>query len=216
LPLVRDASRRAELSAAAAAMVDGLGAWRIVRAWEEILAGASNRGPGPVTVRPAIADDARLLWHWRNDPVTRASSRSHESIPLDRHVDWLRTTLERPDRRLLVGERGGEPVGTVRWDLRDHGEWEVSITVAPHARGTGLAGPLLRAAEEWLAQSSATPPGQDLSPPPGGELAAYLAVVHRDNDPSRRLFLSSGYLPDLPSDETGFERYVKWARSDPR
>jgi GNAT superfamily N-acetyltransferase len=138
-------------------------------------------------------------------------------VPLESHLAWLLASLERGDRRLLVGERDGAPVGTVRWDHEGHGEWEVSITVAPECRGAGLGGPLLRAGEDWLAQASTADQALRAGQPrAAGELAAYLAVVHADNAASRRLFLSTGYLPDLPADEAGFERYVKWARSGPR
>ena len=122
---------------------------------------------------------------------------------MDAHLRWLHATLRREDRRLLVGEQDGQPVGTVRWDLDTRGEWEVSITVAPERRGSGLAGALLRAGEDWL---------QEAHP---GELAAYLASVHVDNLASRRLFLGAGYLPDLPADDEGFERFVKGVRSGP-
>jgi hypothetical protein len=36
-----------------------------------------------------------------------------------------------------------------------------------------------------------------------------LAVVHKDNDRSKRLFTTSGYLPDLPVDAQGFGRWSK-------
>lgn len=203
LPLLQEAACRAEVARAAAGLVDGLGSWRIVRAWEEVVAGAASRRPQRVLVRPATPQDAELLWRWRNDPGTRHNSRSHDEVPMEAHVGWLHATLGRDDRRLLVGERDGEPVGTVRWDLDTRGEWEVSITVAPERRGSGLAGALLRAGEDWL---------QDAHP---DELAAYLASVHLDNVASRRLFLGAGYLPDLPADDAGFERFVKGVRSGP-
>ncbi len=101
----------------------------------------------------------------------------------------------------VVGRRadGDEPVGTVRWDDEGAGEWEVSITVAPSARGRGLAGPALTAAQDWLAGHLPAPP------------SALLAVVHEDNTASRRLFLRAGYAPDLPPDDAGFERWVRTA-----
>ena len=84
----------------------------------------------------------------------------------------------------------------MRWDRVDDGEWEVSITVAPDRRGEGLAGPLLAAGEDWLAdQEPAT--------------STLLAAVRADNQPSLRLFRSAGYLPDLPPGDAGFLRLVR-------
>jgi len=142
-------------------------------------------------------DDARLLWQWRNDPTTRAGSRSSAEVTWDEHVGWLTASLARSDRVLLVVEHALVPVGTVRWDLEGKGEWEVSVTVAPERRGQSLARPLLHAGEMALSK--------------GTEVTAYLAVVHVDNGASVRLFESSAYVPDLPPDPRGFMRYRKVA-----
>lgn len=89
-------------------------------------------------------------------------------------------------------------MGTVRWDLESGAEWEVSITLAPEARGRGVAPGLLRAGEIWLSRTTV--------------VDAYLAVVRTDNLASRRLFLHGGYAPDLPANGEGLERWVRTVR----
>lgn len=202
-----DSRARADLALAGRQVIDGLGAWRVVRTWE--MAGRSVPAvvaPGRLVARAATLEDARLLWEWRNDPATRESSRSTEEVPWDDHLKWLAGSLNRTDRMLLLVEDEAGPVGTVRWDLtRDtegEREWEVSITVAPQRRRQSLARPLLRAGEEALsamARSSAT------------DVTAYLAVVHIDNEASVRLFETSAYLPDALPDHRGFMRFRKAA-----
>lgn len=201
-PLLTDTGLRRRLADTAHRLVDGLGAWRVVSAWESARTASAARSDAPVVgVRPATLDDAGRLLEWRNDPVTRAVSRQHDAVPAADHLAWLRASLGRLDRHLLVGACEGTDVGTVRWDRVADAEWEVSITVAPGARGRGVAGPLLRAAEQWLAGAT--------------DVGACLAVVHRDNTPSRRLFLNGGYVPDLPADDAGFERWVRTVRRGP-
>ena len=198
-PLLIDTALRDRLAGAAHRIVDGRAAWRVVSAWEAARTASAPRVDGPVvTVRAATLDDATTLLEWRNDPVTRAVSRQHDVVARPDHVAWLKAGLTRADRHLLVGSIDGVDVGTVRWDLEAPGEWEVSITVAPRARGLGVAGALLRAAEQWLAGAT--------------DVGARLAVVHTKNEPSRRLFLTGGYVPDLPADEQGFERWVRTVR----
>ena len=85
-------------------------------------------------VRPATIQDAELLFGWRNDPQTRANSINTGDAPWEGHLHWLRASLKNPDRQLLVAERDGVPVGTVRIDGGD----ELSWTVAPEHRGVGL------------------------------------------------------------------------------
>ena len=63
----------------------------------------------------------------------------------------------------------------VRFD-RDGRHWEVSITVAPEARGRKLAVPILLAAERVLEPH-----------------VTVRACVHRDNAASRSLFRRAGY-----------------------
>jgi RimJ/RimL family protein N-acetyltransferase len=221
-------------------VVDGLGAWRVVRTWEMAQRHAHRRwlsgrarasDPESSTTdsleverskrlvaRAATLRDARLLWEWRNDPVTRASSRSSGELPWEDHLQWVTASLSRTDRRLLIVEGPGGTdgsvvaVGTVRWDLEGErgpaGDWEVSITVAPDLRGQSLARSVLGAAELALTEMARS----DVARSSRTAVTAYLAVVHVDNQASLRLFETSGYLPDLPPDSRGFMRFRKAAR----
>lgn len=203
--LLTSPSLRSRLAGVAGRLVDGQGAWRIVAAWEQLVAGSSRtpsvRQTPVLRVRPAATTDASLLHAWRNDPVTRNSSRSSEPVPWSAHERWFASSLVRPDRILMVAEDSDGAVGTARWDEQTAGEWEVSITVAPQRRGHGLAGAVLQAAEAHL--SSRCSPSS---------LTAYLAVVHSQNGASRRLFEAAGYLPEQRPDGFGFARSIKLAR----
>jgi len=222
-----DSRVRADLVLAGRNVVDGLGAWRVVRTWEQALAvpslpspslpspQASQIGAAALVARPATLQDARQLWIWRNDPLTRAGSRSTAEVPWDDHLRWLTASLNRTDLMLLVVEDAMGLVGTVRWDLvreqegepRGSREWEVSVTVAPDRRGRSMARPLLRAGEAALSERTS-----ETTRSSGTPVTAYLAVVHSDNRASVRLFETSGYVPDLPPDLAGFMRYRKTAR----
>lgn len=129
--------------------------------------------------RRAAEADAGLLLEWRNDDATRRASRSTDPVTPEEHRRWLRATLADDDRMLLVVE-GEEPVGTVRWDRVDERSWELSITLAPAARGRGLARAVLAAGEEALSEESPR---------------RLLAVVREENEAAQRLFRSAGYRP---------------------
>ena len=165
-------------------MIDGLGAWRIVSAWDQL---SADRTPLPTddafTARRATFEDATTLHEWRNDPETRAHSRTQGEVAWHDHLAWLTRVLDSADRQLFIVEANGEAIGTVRWDRRGPVDWEVSITVAPHRRGQRLALPLLLAGETALEAESPV---------------RLIAAVHTDNPASRRLFVAAGYLPQLP------------------
>ncbi|UVS76489.1 bifunctional UDP-2,4-diacetamido-2,4,6-trideoxy-beta-L-altropyranose hydrolase/GNAT family N-acetyltransferase [Actinokineospora sp. UTMC 2448] len=155
--LLTTPTARHDLARAASRAVDGHGARRILDAAAQL------------TVRRATPADADRLLAWRNDPGTRRWSVNPDPVSPETHRRWLAQ-----DRRLLIAEEAGVPVGVVRFDPVPGGV-EVSITIAPEARGRGLARPILQAAQDTV---------------PGTRL---LARVHADNTASRRLFASAGY-----------------------
>lgn len=97
--------------------------------------GAEDRA---LIFRPAVMDDAARLLSWRNDPETRAQSRSTALVTLAEHQAWLAAVLADPNRRLfIVEDKSGMAVGTMRFDHQQD-ETEISWTVAPEARGRGI------------------------------------------------------------------------------
>lgn len=136
----------------------------------------------PIELRRATEADRDLLLSWRNDPATRASSRSTGVIDLQEHAAWLKDILADPSRLLLIGEQEGTPIGTVRFDPREPApDVEVSLTIAPDHRGRGLSVPLLLAAEG---------PAQKEYGATG-----FWAFILSGNDPSVATFHRAGYHP---------------------
>jgi spore coat polysaccharide biosynthesis predicted glycosyltransferase SpsG/RimJ/RimL family protein N-acetyltransferase len=200
--VLENPATRQDLARQAARLVDGLGAWRIVRAWEQLARSAPESGSGPdagLGIRPASIADADRLLRWRNDPETRSASRHHEEVSRELHLAWLEETIGREDRLLTVvfDERGD--LGTVRWDRIGDGEWEVSITLVPERRGEHLSAAVLHTGEQHLLRSRE-------------DAVAFYASVLERNPASRRLFEHAGYLLDAPADEDGFLTYRKALR----
>jgi spore coat polysaccharide biosynthesis predicted glycosyltransferase SpsG/RimJ/RimL family protein N-acetyltransferase len=192
-----DRGLRGRLAAAGPRLVDGRGAWRVVRGWEQLAVRRERpAAAASLRVRTATEADADALLRWRNDPVTRAASRDAGEVGAEQHLAWLAATLADPDRHLLLAADDRGDVGTLRWDRHDDGEWEVSVTVAPERRGRSLGAPLLRVGEDWLAEHEPT-------------AHTMLAAVHVDNAASLRLFDAAGYLPDLPPGPDGSLGLVK-------
>lgn len=168
--LVADPAARQSLAERAAALVDGRGAQRVALALLR----------DHLQLRPATADDARLLHGWRNHPAVRAVSATQDPIDFDAHQRWLHSLLANPTRWLFVAQVGQLPVGSIRFDRRDNGHLEVSLYTAPDLQGLGLGQRLLAAGEQTL-----------LALCPGGFTVE--AQVLPDNTPSQRLFQTAGY-----------------------
>jgi pseudaminic acid synthase len=139
-------------------------------------------GPSPerplVEVRAATGDDSPSLLAWRNDPETRKASLHTAVVAQHDHEAWLAKALSSPDRKLFVVSHAGKSVGTLRLDRAGQDIWEVSITVAPEARGQKLASAMLVALEE---------PAREL----GGKLL--VAKIRKENAASVAAFKRAGY-----------------------
>ncbi|WP_086972011.1 GNAT family N-acetyltransferase [Caballeronia glebae] len=97
-----------------------------------------------LTLRKATARDSDLLYEWRNDPITRRSSHDTSEIARERHERWLAASLENSRRQIFIAEEHERLVGTVRVDHGPDGTAELSWTVAPDARGKGVATRMVR------------------------------------------------------------------------
>lgn len=156
----------------------GRTAQRALKAAEPVswdMVGPAPAGAG-VSLRAATLEDAALLRQWRNDPVTRTNSRNRGEISNDEHMAYLHAVLGNTERRLLIAELEGAPVGQVRLDKKDSNA-EISLTVAPEARGGGLSSWLLRAAEPLARELGVT---------------TLLAEIHPDNQASIKAFKRAG------------------------
>jgi spore coat polysaccharide biosynthesis predicted glycosyltransferase SpsG/RimJ/RimL family protein N-acetyltransferase len=176
--MLADSQLLARMSAAGRAAVDGRGAARVAR--------ELNRLAG-VDLRRATLHDAELLHRWRNDPSVRAVSHTTDEIPWETHVRWLESSLARGDRHVLVAERRGRPLGTLRFDVSGD-RATVSIAVDPALHGSGLGPAILDAGDAWLEANDA-------------RVRTCRAEIRDGNDASVRAFLAAGYLPGTDSYE---------------
>lgn len=166
--LVTNSGLRRHLSATGLTLTDACGARRVAAALD----------PGDIAIRRAEPRDCANVHAWRNAPAIRVVSRENAEVPYTDHEAWFARTLADPNRWLLIGERDGIAVGVVRFDRTTADTAEVSIYLTPGSVGGG--GPLLLAAERWLA---AAVPG----------IENVTAVVLAGNETSERLFARCDY-----------------------
>ncbi len=137
-------------------------------------------------IRKAVAQDADDILAWRNDPATRAMSRTRQAIDPTAHAAWFGKVIDDARRTLLIGEQDGRKIGMVRLDHA--ATTEVSINLNPAFRGQGLAYPLLSLALEHA----------------DGMLEA---EVHEENLASLKLFERAGFRQTHSQD--GWRRYIR-------
>jgi RimJ/RimL family protein N-acetyltransferase len=155
--------------------------------------GDAGKGLRAIAFRPAAREDAERLFQWRNDAATRAASIQPGPVAWDVHLAWLERSLAAEDRRLLVAELDGAPIGTVRFDRQGAG-WSMSWTVAPERRGQGLGGEMVRlAAENFGAPLSAVVLSANVA---SRKIAAAAGFVQVEKAADRTLWKHSGRPPE--------------------
>ena len=178
--------RLAEMAAAAGRLTDGQGLRRCM---------ARISG---LTLTPATLDHARIVWEWRNDPVTRSVSRDTSAIPWPAHEAWFARALGDTRRTTLIASGADVPCGMVRFDEIEATSDQptarlVSINLNPAVRGQGLGGLILGEALDHLRAIYEGP---------------VVAEIAMDNTPSRRIFTAVGFIQTGDPDGAGFARYA--------
>jgi len=166
--------------------------------WRDVLAVVGRHvvaAPGAVVLRPAYPCDADFVRDCRSDADAVRHSASGSCIGAADHARWFACRLDDPGNPLWIGTVDGEPVGTVRLDVR-RGVGEVGIAVQAASRGHGYGTGILLALLDEVR---------------GGQHVVELtARVHTGNTASQRAFATAG-----------FERYggdgpFDFLRRDPR
>jgi RimJ/RimL family protein N-acetyltransferase len=144
-------------------------------------------------LRAATFEDSADLLRWRNDPETRRQSFETRAIEAAEHERWLRAVLADDGRLLLIAEEGGAAVGQLRLDRRNATTAELSITIAPGARGRGRGRRVLEVAPRVARERLG--------------VAELVARVRETNTASLRAFEAAGWTRH--GREAGVVRFVR-------
>jgi UDP-2,4-diacetamido-2,4,6-trideoxy-beta-L-altropyranose hydrolase len=149
----------------------------------------------PVRLRAATPDDCRAVFEWRNDPFIVRFSAGQRKVTWHEHAAWYDRVVDDIHHLLLIVERDGHGIGTVRFDREREDSAVVTIyLLGPHV-GRGIGTAVLHEAcgcafARW---------------PDVGRLEARIQAA---NARSKRVFEKVGFRAvDSTVDETLMERY---------
>ena len=63
---------------------------------------------------------SKMLWNWRNDPITRQMSNNTEKVTWANHSSWYKKVLLNNSSKLYIGEERGNYFGVIRFDKCDN------------------------------------------------------------------------------------------------
>ena len=130
--------------------------------------------------RPALLDDAEAIYHWRYFGNRAFFYKNPMEPTFEQHKQWLSEKIDARDVYFLIANYGGQDIGYVRLDGSPSEVLcpEVSICISPEFSGKGKAKDVLEAfVSEFVL---------DLF----DQCDAY---VHKQNEPSIRLFKRCGF-----------------------
>jgi perosamine synthetase len=135
-----------------------------------------------LSLRPGNAQDAEIIFAWRNMPEIVALGSSQRSVDWDEHQRWLQQTLHDGHRLLLIVMLDGKPIGQVRFDCEGSDSAVVSIYLLSGFTGRGLGVEALKQGC-WEAFGKMN-------------VRQILAHVRKDNERSLSAFLKAGFTVD--------------------
>lgn len=167
--LLHSQERRETFSRAGRALVDGLGANRVV---EALL-------PCRLALRDLSPEDCRLVWEWANDPYTRAMSFSSGSIPFESHRSWFKERILNQEKPFFIAvNQNGIPMGYARFEY-DDSAFCISVDLSHEFRGIGIGSNLIRDATRKCIEKR--------------KCQRIDALLKVDNIPSIHAFRKAGY-----------------------
>ncbi|HVW20880.1 MAG TPA: UDP-2,4-diacetamido-2,4,6-trideoxy-beta-L-altropyranose hydrolase [Opitutaceae bacterium] len=171
--LLRSPQHRRTLAAHASSLVDGLGRLRVI----------SQMRTTELTLRPVSGADIELVWRWANEPGVRRMSFQCDPISWSEHQDWFARKLADPNCHFFLAMAGSQPIGQIRFDIAG-AIANVSVSLAPAARGHGWGPSVIRAGCDRLASAS--------------PIEEVVASIKKDNFASLRAFRIAGFVPMEP------------------
>jgi len=111
-------------------------------------------------VRVCEASDERVIFDWRNDPLTRQMSLQTREISWREHRDWFESAMTNPDHRVLICETAEagvtKSICVVSFICKEL-EVSVSLNLSPLHRGKRWAVPCLRSAIDYYFELRSQP-----------------------------------------------------------
>lgn len=146
-------------------------------------------------LRPVTKQDAKLLFDWTNDPVTRQNSFSTKPVLWEEHLNWLNQKVNDANCLFFIMCDGKHDFGTIRIEYKDENnrimdekgkQAIISFSIAPEYRGKGLGVKMLALGEQKAKTWKVS----------GKQIDILIGEVKEENIASRKCFEKNDYILD--------------------
>lgn len=143
-----------------------------------------------LSIREATVSDSQLYYNWANDPVVRQMAFHTEPIPWDSHCKWFESKLNSDKSHLTLCYLGNTPVGQVRFDEVNNGEYEIDISIDGSYRGKGLGHEMLTSAIDFVHKKY--------------HINIFVSEVKVENIPSQKMFIAVGFVLEKEENQVNY------------
>lgn len=133
-----------------------------------------------MNIRLATANDAAMVFHWRNDPVAISASKSQAGIDWETHQEWFPAQLSSLGVFCFIFETDDTPCGVIWFRRNQNDSWNISINIARGYRGKGIGSAILQLGISQIERMTG--------------MSAFSAEVRSQNFVSSRLFERFGFV----------------------
>lgn len=130
-----------------------------------------------LSCRLASTDDLEMIFKWSNDNLVRKNSFNSDKIKLEEHTNWYLNKIKDKNALFLVMLVNEKPAGIVRFEIQNN-QSIIGIIVSSDFRGQKLSESFLKLASKEYFKNFKQP---------------ILAYIKKENQPSIKAFLNSGY-----------------------
>ncbi len=149
----------------------------------------------PIVLKEASEQDLLLYFDWVNEARVRENSFDEKPILIEQHRTWFLNKINDPNSMMKVAYFSEEAIGQVRFDQTDKGVFEIDFSVAKNWRGLGLGSKMMKIGVADLIKKLPN-------------FLKIIARVKKQNEPSRKVFLKSGFKMSDAQDDISDLYYI--------
>lgn len=126
-------------------------------------------------LRSLSEDDSEMLFNWRNHPGIRSNSFDKNELSPAEHKEWFNDVLNSNLVTTYILEIDANPVGVIRFDIKDNESAKINYLIDPSQQGKGFGTGILELGVEKVFRDNS-------------KLKKVYGYVLKENVPSIRIF----------------------------
>jgi len=94
-----------------------------------------------IFIDKASQKDSKIIWKWKNDPISLKMSFIGNFVTWEEHQTWYKNCLEKNDIEIYIAKTLKVPIGVVRFEkcIENKNISNISINLAPEFRNKGFS-----------------------------------------------------------------------------